>query len=521
MANAALLSIPQFLGPSYSGYTYTFYVPNTTTKKDTYMTSNGSATPSNTNPNPITLNSNGSTALGIWGTGFYDVVLQNSIGSNIFTWSNVSGGDATGSSSSVTGASALSPIDNFVPNSAFQVWANSTTSISGLTANSEFARSWYALTQTGNVNVSQLTSTSLATSSSAARMQNAAASAQRQGYLTWGRKTAGDPIVGNSVQGQAKIRPGNNGTIRIALLAWLDPNNSPTINVVNNWASPTFTPGNFFITSASLAIIATSSVSATAATWTDITINGTVPSNCTRVGLFVWTDSTISVNDTLDLTSAAVYEGTSQLSWRPLGYATDNIIAAGNNITPLDPTTTVNYGKGNAINYGTSNTVNLGQNLTVALGSPSVARSYDFTPVLVRAHLTADFAVSTTLASPNQLTNFTKDFDTQSNFSSGVFTAPTAGFYRVMFRGGFADPAGDRAFQLFIYKNGSSYLIQYNWHFDNAVNSRESYEINDIMALNANDTVSFFASSNAANNLEANNTFVLIELTHPLRSTAF
>jgi len=353
MANAALLPINQFMGTSYAGYTITAYEVGTTTPKDIYTSSSGSGGASH--DNPLTLNANGSTTLGIWGTGFYDILLKNTSGTTVFTWTNVSGGDATVSSSS--SATAMNPSDNFVRNSQFSVWQNGTTTLTGKADATENSSKWFGLTQSGNYDASQLTTTALSTASSAIQLTNSHGSAQRIGLIQWTQKTAGDPIAANTIFGQVKVRPGTNQTLRIALLAWLDPNSTPTTDVVNNWASPTFTEGNFFISSANLEVIATGSVSGTTATWSSLSANGTVPSNCTRVGLFVWTDSTIASSDTVDVSAAAVYESTSALLWRPRDPDLENIITLGTNLTPIDTGTTVDFGSTNVIDLGSGSTI--------------------------------------------------------------------------------------------------------------------------------------------------------------------
>lgn len=368
MANAALLNIPQFLGPSYSGYKYYFYEITSSTPKNAYNSSSGSS--GSSLDNPLTLNSNGSTTTGIWGTGYYRVILKDSSGTTVFDWDNVSGGENVSASSGAGSESVLNPADNIFVNPVFNHWAADATSKSGVTDGTfSGAQNYYILSQSGNVDTSRLTSTSDTSSTYALRMTNAHASAQRLGVLQYSSASSLPPMIGNTVRGQIRVRCSSTTTVFVVLVAWLNTT-TPTIDIVNDWTSPTFTEGNFFISSSDVEIIGYTSSSCSASTWTSISMSGTVPSNAKRLIMLVWTGDTLSAAGTFDVHSFAGYESTSSESFRTLAGRIDKAASGLEAIKPIDPSSSVTIGSSTSVTLSNSTTITGGG---VAIALPTVA----------------------------------------------------------------------------------------------------------------------------------------------------
>jgi hypothetical protein len=435
MANASLLNIPQFLGPDYSGYTFSFYEPSTTTSKIAYASSSGSSGASLSNP--LTLNSNGSTTTGIWGTGFYRVILKDSTGVTVFDWDNVSGADAA--SSSVSSDTLLDPSLNLIRNSSFVSWPNSTTTLTGQSDGTQTASFWYGLTQSGNFDAALLTSAATGLTNSAIRLTNTHSTTQRLGLIGISPVSVSEARIGQTVTSSAYIRTDIGQTIRIALCAAISTA-SPTVDIVSNWAVPTFTESNFFISSANFEVIAVSSTSTVSDVWKTISISGTVPDSTTGIYMFIWTDSVIAVNSRLDIASAALYESSASLTWRPQDSGLDTVIsAAASNLLLISDS-----------------------DLTVNLGNPATAKTYNFTPVMFKAYRNTTQSLTTNVTTKAQLN--TEDFDIGGYFDNATnyrFTPLQAGYYTFHYHVNVSAPIGNAGLQASISKNGSTIALNY------------------------------------------------------------
>lgn len=118
-----------------------------------------------------------------------------------------------------------------------------------------------------------------------------------------------------------KVRCSASTTIRCALVAWTSTADSPTRDVVNTWASTTYTAGNFFVANTSTIAVAAQAV--TAATWTDMVVSSAspggvvAPSTMNNLYMVVWTDSTQAQNVTLDASVVRCGQGTVAPLWTP------------------------------------------------------------------------------------------------------------------------------------------------------------------------------------------------------------
>jgi hypothetical protein len=133
------------------------------------------------------------------------------------------------------------------------------------------------------------------------------ASAQRHGRGQWIEFENVIDLRGQSVTLSALVAHSSSTTIRYAILEWTGTADAPTRDVVNDWTSGTFTTGNFF-KSASLAVVATGSLSATSAL-TRISLSGSVSTSMNNLGVFFWTDATQAQSTALYLTEVQLERG--------------------------------------------------------------------------------------------------------------------------------------------------------------------------------------------------------------------
>ena len=124
------------IGPLVGGTVY-FYVPGTTTPKDTFQDVNGAAL----NTNPITLDGDGSAS--IWGAGQYRQVVYDILGNLV--WDEVT--QAVGYSSSSSGTYALIDLSNVSP-SIGRAALNIFSPVSALPASGQNNGDTYLLTTT-------------------------------------------------------------------------------------------------------------------------------------------------------------------------------------------------------------------------------------------------------------------------------------------------------------------------------------------------------------------------------------
>lgn len=413
MSNAQILNIPQFLGASYSGYKYYFYSAGTSTPKDVYKSSSGSGGSLHTNP--VILNSNGSTTDFIWGTGFYKVILKTSDDTVVFTVDNVSGGEAVISSSGGVATSILDPSLNYIRNSGFKYYRGAATSAITIADAGDTAIGWYALSQTGNMTFNKQTLSGTVAANTGMRLINTSGGSQRMGVCQFIPVDETPPIIGNSIVGGISVKAATTGTMYIALLSGISTTDVGfTKDVVNSWTSPTYTEGNFFVSSAALDVVAVSSSSVTGGTWANLSVTGTVPASSTGLYLFVWTGGTVPNAETIDIYGAYITEGSTALTWRPTHAGEDYARCLEINQSPLTRISSV------TCTSATSLTTDTYVKIPFNVEDVDIGGCYD------------------------AVTNFR-------------YTADVAGWYLVTGRWEVADvPAGVRRINTALYKNGSS-----------------------------------------------------------------
>lgn len=166
---------------------------------------------------------------------------------------------------------------------------------------------WYALTQTGFVTPSQLTSPEDGFAFGM-RVTQSQVTAQRYGeaQILEGRRTK--KLRGKTMTWGARMRLSASANLRVAILAWTGGEDAVTSDVVNDWTSASYTAGGFF-NATTLTVVAVGSAAMTANTARDVLVTGTIPSNATNLIVVYWTEAAAAQNVTLDAWGRRLVEG--------------------------------------------------------------------------------------------------------------------------------------------------------------------------------------------------------------------
>lgn len=180
---------------------------------------------------------------------------------------------------------------------------------------------WYVLCESTSCQIAITgTSTTVPTNNSAAfagKLNNNAGSSKRIGMAQIVENARTLILRGRTVTFQGVLSTNaSSQTIRYAILEWDGTADAPTKDVVNNWASGTYTPGNFFIST--VAVVATGSITPTVLTPTFFSVSGDVSTSANNLYVFIWTEAQIANNGTLSLTEAQLIDGADPVPWMPL-----------------------------------------------------------------------------------------------------------------------------------------------------------------------------------------------------------
>jgi hypothetical protein len=208
---------------------------------------------------------------------------------------------------------------------------------------------WYALTQSNPITPSQLTLVEDGTPYMM-RFTQDNASAQRYGVAQPFEFSFVNDLRGKAVSLSARVRMSAATTLRYAIVEWTGTADSLTKNIVNNWSSSTYTPGNFFISS-NTTITATGSTALASNTLTTITLSGTVSSSMNNIIVFFWTDSAQAQNVTLDISNVWFSEGAPPAVFEPPAPDAD-FAKCLRYLYVVTPATTLTVGVGNIIGGG-------------------------------------------------------------------------------------------------------------------------------------------------------------------------
>lgn len=166
---------------------------------------------------------------------------------------------------------------------------------------------WYLLTSTGSVTLGALTNPETGRPTGI-RLTQPDATAKRIGLAQIVESADIRDLRSLAAAMAARVRCSASQAIRMAILEHTGTADAVTSNVVNNWASTTYTPGNFFI--AGVNVIAVGASTPAANTWTDLDqITGAFGASMTNAIVMVWTEGALAQNGTLDLDQVQLEPG--------------------------------------------------------------------------------------------------------------------------------------------------------------------------------------------------------------------
>lgn len=272
-------------GRPLSGGTLEFYASGTSTPKSTFADA-GQTIPNGT----ITLNALGRSPVPIFAsTGAYRVVLKDPNGVVIGDDDPIDGAAAE---AQAPGAG----IRNLLTDGDF---ANVLTLTTAAADGQFIADSWYALTQTANATV-ELQTLSISGIPNNLRLTQSAGAPQRMGFAQIVPAADTYRLRSGAVTLSGKVRFSFTAPIRYAILSWSGTADEVTRDVVLDWSSSNYTPGNFFI-STTLSIVGVGAITPAAGAWTDIApMAGPVSSATTNLIVVFWTEGTVATGGTLD-----------------------------------------------------------------------------------------------------------------------------------------------------------------------------------------------------------------------------
>jgi hypothetical protein len=347
----ALQAFPQFLdnaGVSLSGGKLFSFQAGTLTPLATF-TDRGGGTP---NANPVVLDSAGRADIWLSTNTAYKLRLEDAVGNVLDTIDDfyagadpsqltaagivpATGGTYTGLVSFTGGATFdgtaaqdLATLDslNIASVQNANLWMNPDGAIWQRSATPSVADATYGFDQvvnlcdTGSITLSQVAQP-LDGIPFAMRQTQPDAAPKRFGFTQIAEVKDCIAYRGKNLAFALRVRCSASTTIRCALVAWTGAQDAPTRDVVNNWASTTYTAGNFFV--ASVLPIAVTATAVTAATWTDLLVSSVsaggvvVPSTTNNLYMVVWTDAAQAQNVTLDASVIRCGQGTVAPLWTP------------------------------------------------------------------------------------------------------------------------------------------------------------------------------------------------------------
>ena len=160
-----------------------------------------------------------------------------------------------------------------------------------------FIDRFYVLTESGNVNWVQVADPEPG-APFGFRLTQPDATAKRIGFATIIESRNVRQYASQAMNFFARVKLSAGTGIRYAIIEHTGTADVVTSDVVNNWASTTFTPSNFFI--AGINILKTDVVTPGAATFGDIDDWAALGASVKNVILFVWSESTLAQNGTLE-----------------------------------------------------------------------------------------------------------------------------------------------------------------------------------------------------------------------------
>lgn len=165
---------------------------------------------------------------------------------------------------------------------------------------------FYVLTESGSVTVEQITDPESG-APWAIRLTQPDAVAKRIGLAQIVESGNIRALRSAAVNLSARVKPSFAGNVRYAIIEHTGTADLVTSDVVNNWASATFTPGNFFI--AGLTILKTGVIAPGAATYGSLSDWVALGAGTNNVIVFVWSEAAVAQNGTLELNRVQLEPG--------------------------------------------------------------------------------------------------------------------------------------------------------------------------------------------------------------------
>jgi hypothetical protein len=179
---------------------------------------------------------------------------------------------------------------------------------------------WYLLNQSGTASASMT-----ATIRDGASIQQMAAAAQRVGFAQVIESVNTRPRGGSTMTLQAAVRASAAMNVRAALLEWNGTMDSVTKDVINDWTSASYTPGNFFISTVS--VLGTTAVAAPTNYDVVLSVTGTVSADPVNLIAVFWGEATMAQNATFTVKQAGLYDGANVRRWVPRSYSHEELLA--------------------------------------------------------------------------------------------------------------------------------------------------------------------------------------------------
>lgn len=159
---------------------------------------------------------------------------------------------------------------------------------------------WWLITETGNIGARQLEDQDPAMVYSAHFTQPDVTS-KRFGICQIIESVNLRHLKGRAFTLSGRIRCSQAQAIRYAVLYHNGTADTYSHTIVNSWTSTNFTANNFFTTASCLAGLVTNKITPVANTWTDFSLNGTLPADIKNAIVVIWTEAAMPQNNTLEI----------------------------------------------------------------------------------------------------------------------------------------------------------------------------------------------------------------------------
>jgi hypothetical protein len=205
---------------------------------------------------------------------------------------------------------------NYLINSLFAVDARSRNNVN-ISDNTYGLDRWYVLTHLGPAAMIQ--TVNQANMSYRLTFRQMFSTAQRYGLAQVIESSMAQALRGRSATFQFRVLAGVSPGIRAAILSWTGTANSAPRDVVNDWNSTSFTPGNFYISSVTVVAQTPAPVIATDNNDNPVLINvsGIVPTTVNNLIVFLWTDTARGQASDIMFFEPGLYIGSENVSFLP------------------------------------------------------------------------------------------------------------------------------------------------------------------------------------------------------------